>query len=165
MSANQTKLEKTNSILIPENWSTETIVKLQVKIEEIKNYHDFNKNYKNKISDTDTSKTLFSMAHRAIYTLYRSIFKDIEDTRLSIDDFYCSESIKNAHSAVINIVDKDICHHDRNSKTFKLMDRDALLNTGQTLVSQSFLSDDQLDMLVDFLDKELLPKIQDVEIK
>ncbi len=43
------------------------------------------------------------------------------------------------------------------------MDRDALLNTGQTLVSQSFCQTINIDMLVDFLDKELLPKIQNVE--
>ncbi|MFH0739919.1 MAG: hypothetical protein V1819_02410 [bacterium] len=155
------------------DFSFETLVKLQVKINELQEYFLFYKKYKSQFSDElngdriSPRKVFSSMAHRVIYVLYRSLFKDIENKTidpLTIDGF---KEIKGIHDGLIEeIVDKDICHNDKNSKTFKLLNVDSLLNNnGSSVIVQSYLSDDELERILNFLINKFLPKIQNTEIK
>jgi hypothetical protein len=50
----------------------------------------------------------------------------------------------------MNITDKDICHQDTNSKSFVVED---------TYLVESFLSDEQLDKLINFLVTKISPKL------
>ena len=65
----------------------------------------------------------------------------------------------------MNLTDKDICHHDKNSKSFKLESVSDLQTHGSTIAMQSFLSDEQLKTAVKFLIEDILPKIQNTPLK
>lgn len=165
MVKSEAKFKETGANLTPVKWSLETLVKLQVKINDIEKYFIFYKDFKGKLGsdliygNTSPDKILSSMVHRAIYPLYRSIFKDIEGEKINIANFTGFKNIMNEHDAIMTIVDKDFCHHDKNSKTFELMDASALLNSGSSIIIQSFLSDDELEKIVNFLVKDILSEI------
>ena len=152
-------------------FSLGTRIKLQVKIEEIQKYFLFYEDYKNKFNksldygNTSPEKIFYNMSHHAIYVLYRSIFKDIEKKRIDIMEFTKNEDIIDAHKSIMNLTDKDICHHDKNSKSFKLESVSDLQTHGSTIVMQSFLSDEQLKTAVKFLIENILPKIQNTPLK
>lgn len=152
-------------------FSLQTRIKLQVKIEEIRKYFLFYEDYKNKFNEsldydnTSPKKIFQSMAHRAIYVLYRSLFKSIEKKRIDVMEFTENEDIIDAHKSIMNLTDKDICHHDKNSKSFKVVDINSLIDGKGTSVSQDYLSDEQLKIAVEFLVKDILPKIQDTSLK
>lgn len=129
------------------DFSPETLVKLQVKINEIEEYFLFYEDYKSQFSDdlhggrVSHRKIFNSIAHRAIYVLYRSLFKDIENMRIDptiINDY---KEVESSHQAIMTIVDKDICHYDKNSETFKLLDTNNFLSGhGSSAIMQSYLS-------------------------
>ena len=147
-------------------FSLETRIKLQIKIKEIQKYFLFYEDYKNKFNkNLDDGNIFHDMSHRAIYVLYRSIFKDIEKKRIDIMTFTKNEDIIDAHKSIINLTDKNICHHDKNSKSFKLESVNDLQTHGSTVAIQSFLSDEQLKIAVEFLIKDILPKIQNTPLK
>ncbi len=158
--------------------SGETLVKLQVKIDKIRKYFLFYEDFKNSFSidliyNTESPKKYFSdMAHIAIYTLYRSIFTGFYDghsnkkkVMINITDFSSDTKIKKIHDAIINITKKDVCHNDKDSQTFKIVAYGDLINCGSAVAMQSYLSDEQLKIIVDFLINEVLPKIENTIIK
>lgn len=147
-------------------FSLETRIKLQIKIAEIHKSFLFYENHRNKFNkNEDEDRTFKKMAHYAIYVLYRSLFKDIEEKRIDITAFTKVEDIIEAHKSIMNLTDKDICHHDKNSKSFKIENVSNLQNNGSTTSMQSFLSDEQLEIAVEFLVKNILPKIQNTPLK
>lgn len=157
--------------------SGETLLKLQIKIDKIKEYFLFYERFKNSLStdityDTDSPKKVFSsMAHTAIYTLYRSIFKGLYDknpskkVEINITKFSSYKEIKDIHDFIIDITNKDICHNDKNSKNFRIVCYGDLINLGSTVIIQSALSDEQLKTIVNFLIDDVLPKIENTIIK
>jgi len=148
------------------NFSLETRIKLQIKIAEIHKYFLFYEDHKNEFNkNSDNENTFHNMAHHAIYVLYRSLFKDIEKKCIDITAFTKVEDIIEAHKSIMNLVDKDICHHDKNSKSFKVENVSNLQIYGSTVVGQNFLSDEQLKIAVEFLVKVILPKIQNTPLK
>jgi hypothetical protein len=87
-------------------FTEKTQIKLQKKIYEIQEYLLFYQKYKNKFSKdeygTVNRQTFISMAHRAIYVMYRSIFKKVEDKIIDIDNFTYDEFIINKCSQFFN---------------------------------------------------------------
>ena len=142
-------------------YSEETIIKLCNKIDEIICYYNLFKDYKDKLSDelvygnTSPSKIFKSMAHRAIYALYRSFFYVIENKKIDIKKLTGYNQIKGVHELVMDIADKDICHNDKNSNTYKVVSTDNELNKWESVLTESFLTDDQLKILLYFLQQEV----------
>lgn len=147
-------------------FSLETRIKLQIKIAEIHNCFLLYEDHKNKFNKSlGENHTFHNMAHYAIYVLYRSLFKDIEKMCIDITAFTKAKDIIEAHESIMNLTDKDVCHHDKNSKSFKIENVSNLQNNGSTTAMQSFLSDEQLKIAVEFLVKNILPKIQNTSLK
>lgn len=148
-------------------YSFETLIKLKVKIEEIQDYFSLYEDCNNKFNEsldygnTSPKQVFHNMAHTAIYVLYRSMFKEIEGERISFTDFTQNGGIIEAHKAIIYICDKDICHHDKNSKSFQVMYVDNLKNYGTGTIGKGRLSDEQLEIITKFLIEDILSKIED----
>lgn len=154
------------------DFSRETLVKLQVKINKIEEYFLFYEAYKSQFSDElnggriSPRKIFNSMAHQVIYVLYRSLFKDIENIKIVPATINGYEEIESSHQAIMTIVDKDICHHDKNSETFKLLDVNNFLSGhGSLAIMQAYLGDNELERVMNFLVNKFLPKIQNAGIK
>lgn len=141
--------------------SYETLVKIQIRIQTIRLYFGHLKRIKGFLPENE-----FDLVYRAYFTaiavLYRSLFKGL-DKGIKIDahafGIETSEDLLDNHLSILNIVDKDLAHLDKNSKSHRILDVQSLKDVRHSTMVSSWISEDHLKITMDFLNGALEPAI------
>ncbi|MFA7663031.1 MAG: hypothetical protein WCX88_03910 [Patescibacteria group bacterium] len=140
-------------------FSLQTLMKFLYKIRETEQIKIFYQKYLENITNdfiyenSIRGKDIFNkMLHYAVYSIYRSFDKEIENKKIDLLRYTEDKNVVSAYKALITITDKDLCHCDKNSKTFEFQ---------EVMFVKSFLSDQQLFLLIDFMNKTVLNKIKE----
>lgn len=147
--------------------SFETLTKIQIRIQNIRLYYGHLQTIK-KFLPKNEYDLVYRVYFIAIAVLYRSLFKGLDrrgKKRIEINaedlGIKASKDLYDNHLSIINIVDKDLAHLDKNSKSHMILDVQALKEVKSTTMVTSLISEDRLNTTFDFLNGVLEPAIQE----
>lgn len=160
---NYKDLQKAEIQRLGNKLSFETLIKIQIRIQTIRLYFGHLEKFKKFIP-----KNEYDLVYRVYFTtiavLYRSLFKGLDrEIKININCFINEDdkNLMNNHLSLINIVDKDIAHLDKRSKSHKVIQVQFFKKVRSTTVVTSQISEDELIKTINFLNLVLEPAIQE----
>lgn len=148
---------------IGEELSFETLTKIQIRIQNIRLYYGHLQKIK-KFLPKNEHDLVYHVYFITIAVLYRSLFKGLDKgNKINAENLgiMANEDLYDNHLSIINIVDKDLAHLDKNSKSHMILDVQALKEVKSTTMVTSLISEDRLKITFDFLNGVLEPAIQE----
>ena len=148
--------------ILGEKLSYQTLIKIQIRAKKIIDIYKQLTPLK-KVAPSKEYELIYDTYFTAIACLYRSLFKGLDgDRKIDIEHLLeGDERLDDNHKSLINLSDRDFAHLDKNSKSHKLLDVEALKTRGHSVVVSSSISEDELQRTITFLEKTFLPLIEE----
>ena len=158
----QQKRIKASAATLGEELSYQTLIKIQIRAKKIIDIYKQLTPLK-KVAPPKEYELIYDTYFTAIACLYRSLFKGLDgDRKIDIEHLLeGDERLDDNHKSLINLSDRDFAHLDKNSKSHKLLDVEALKTRGHSVVVSSSISEDELQRTITFLEKTFLPLIEE----